>query len=63
MRNGTFNYQSGRIGIALALLILTAIAATTATSGLHITAGDVEMSMNVSSDSGLQLRFGRAADV
>ena len=63
MRKGTFNRQNGRIGIAVALLILTAIAAMTATSGLHITAGDVEMSMNVTPESGLQLRFGRAADV
>ena len=63
MRKKTFNKQNGRIGAGIALLILTAIAAMTATSGLRITAGDVEMSMDVTADRGLQLRFGRAADV
>lgn len=63
MRKGTFNKQNGRIGAAIALLILTAIATMTATSGLRITAGDVEMSMDVTAERGLQLRFGRAADV
>ncbi len=63
MRKGTFNHYNARIGAGIALLILAAIAAMTATSGLRITAGDVEMSMGVTAESGLQLRFGRAADV
>ena len=63
MRKGTFNQQNTRIGAGIALMILAAIAAMTATSGLQITAGDVEMTMDVTAERGLQLRFGRAADV
>ena len=63
MRKGTFNQTNARIGTGIALLILAAIAVLTATSGLHITAGDVEMTMDVTAERGLQLRFGRAADV
>ncbi|MEL6663978.1 MAG: hypothetical protein AAFO57_01455 [Pseudomonadota bacterium] len=63
MRTGTIIRNQGRIGFAVAFLILTAIAFATATSGLHITAGSVAMSMDMTSENGLHLRFGKASDV
>ena len=63
MRKGTISKYHGRIGFAVAFLIIAAIAVATTTSGLHITAGDVAVSMDVTADRGLHLRFGKASDV
>ncbi|MEM9738633.1 MAG: hypothetical protein AAF829_02105 [Pseudomonadota bacterium] len=63
MRKGTISKYHGRIGFAVAFATLIAIAVATTTSGLHITAGDVAVSMDMTAENGLHLRFGKASDV
>lgn len=60
MRKGTLNRYHGRIGLAVAALLLATIAAASVTSGLHITAGDLIVSMDLTSEKGLHIRFGKA---
>jgi len=60
MRKGTYTRHQGRIGFAIAAAIIAAIALASTTSGLHITAGNVAMSMDVTEEKGLHLRFGKA---
>lgn len=63
MRKGIISKYHGRIGFAVAFLIIVAMSVATTTSGLHITAGTVAVSMDVTSEKGLHLRFGKASDV
>ncbi|MEM1105753.1 MAG: hypothetical protein AAGH87_05125 [Pseudomonadota bacterium] len=60
MRKGKLHRYQGPIGLLAALFILAVFAVASTTSGLHITAGDVAVTMDVSAEKGLHLKFGRA---
>lgn len=60
MRQGTRNRLQARVALLATLLALAGLAAASATSGVHITAGDVMVSMDVDGERGLHLRFAKA---
>ena len=57
MRQGSLTRLQGRIAIAATLALLAAISMAASTSGIHVTAGNIEMSMDMKPEQGLSIRF------
>ena len=57
MRKGTLTRLQGRIAIAATLALIATIGVAAATSGVHVTAGNVQMTMDVEPEQGLSIRF------
>lgn len=61
MRKGTLNKVQGRIAIAATLTLIAGICYATSTSGVQVTAGNVQVSMDIKPDHGLSVRFDKPA--
>lgn len=60
MRKGTFTRSQRLVAIAATSVLIASLAVASATSGVKITAGEMEMSMAVSAERGLDIRVVKA---
>lgn len=60
MRKGSFTRRQRLVAIAATTGLIASLAVASATSGVKITAGEIEMTMAVSAESGLDIRLVKA---
>lgn len=61
MRQGTITRLNAIVGAVAAAGLIATLSVASATSGVRITAGEMEMTMDVTPERGLSIRFVKAA--